>query len=647
MLLNNSSRGRYVKFGSPFILVAFLLYLQHSGPSISYSRTAHRGNTKATLTVEKELAALRQEVAELRIAQSPRNAMSSTDITTQIKSIKMQLLQTRLDRVHDTREAKKRLIPLLEAEVRRFPQGGPPTIQSVDARNALRDAVSIKLAQDVIEARVTSELRALTYPSPPPANSSETYKRRRPTYSTALFDMFDKLGCSYNYNANGWWVWRGAHRTNVLVVLGTGHVEETALQYLVQRGYVVWGRRQDTCNDRVCREGISYLGFLADASSPAKPNASSLLFIHGHLRSWHQPDPLSDMLADSMQCLHKTKRYVPLGWWSQTAAHRIWGNTNSRFARDYNMAVGGSGPTKGDFLLGFCCGQFAVSRELIEQNSIGFYQQLYEARLELKITDFALEFYWHIMFGEEEYTKAYFGVPKECQKVQNISLPVTQYSRLGQWTNKERAEVTVVLGFREAADEAAMRYVAEVRAVFPAEVNIWVRNHAYACSEKEWQSSLHCDFHRGYLHFTNDQDRPDSDAYIFLKGKEVPTADFAQHALRRAKCATAAARYTPLHDTRHAQNSLEAKTTFLVGARDHGTKDFGLHRMDALQAYNGSEFVVPKATLANASFPLLQATYEHFLMKTVDPADSEAELDHYWHYFFGEEHLMAPFSCPA
>ena len=606
--------------------------------------------SQVVTAISANLTALKEVQTEL---QTKLTAVLSENI-----KIKLRLLQIRLDRVYDTRIVKQKELPPLEDALRKVraleanaTDKGAYHHQLRAVEKDIEDVKAIQTAQTIIEKRVTEDMRRLAHPG---YTEESQHRISQATFvHKELEDTFDpliptlrKLNCSFNHNENGIWAWREGYNTERLVVLGTDRPDQKTMDTLLGLGYAVWERRVDRCYDSRCREGISYMTYLSDVSSPAKPTADTTLFVHGHLLSWHSPLPLGELLDDGVACQKKIGRYVPLDWWSQSHAHNNWGNINGRFARDYNMAVGGLGPTKGNKLLHFCCGQFAVSRELIERNSIALYTELHEARLEQKFTDYAMEFYWHLLFGEEEVTDPFYGIPKECQHPENISLPVTQYSRLGQWTNKERAEVTVVLGFREAADEAAMRYVAEVRAVFPAEVNIWVRNHAYACSEKEWRHEQHCDYHRGYLLFTNDQDRPDSDAYIFLKGKEVPTADFAQHALRRAKCATAAARYTPLHDTRHAQNSLEAKTTFLVGARDHGTKDFGLHRMDALQAYNGSEFVVPKATLANASFPLLQATYEHYILEFRGREDTHWELDYYWHYFFGQNLTMAEMTCP-
>ena len=510
-------------------------------------------------------------------------------------------------------------------------------------RREANAAKSIAAAQYIIEARIIDDIRAIRFPHLRAEREAKkdynTFLHKElPDSYDPMLPMVRKHNASWNYNAVGLWAWTTeTPQTATLMVLG-GFASPDTVSLFLSAGYVIWRRTTPNFDDH-CREEVGYLTYLSDDLSPAKPESEVIAFIHGHKMSWHQLAPLMTIIADGIECQKKIHAYVPLDWHGLSVPLDHWGNTNGRYAKEWNRALAGSQVTEGDKLVPFCCGQFAVSKEMVRSKSVLYYTKILEARMSQKYDAYSAEFFWHIIFGApEEDLQSRQGIPKICQKPQNLTLPLKAFSRTGQWTKSEGVpRVTIVLGHRNASDEVAIDFVRNVTAVFPEEYNIWVRSPIHICSQYEWRSEKRCGTHRGYLSFLNDLERPASEVYVFIKGESVPDAAFVAKIAERIECAMTSQRYTPLHDAPHQNTSREMGIDF---GRLKGDEP-----KEGLRAFAGEEFVVPRALVPDYS-QQLQNTYEHFLFERHVGKQVKAEdLTYFWHWFLGEKEVMTEISC--
>eukprot|EP01061_Rhynchopus_euleeides_P006714 TRINITY_DN15785_c0_g2_i1.p1 TRINITY_DN15785_c0_g2~~TRINITY_DN15785_c0_g2_i1.p1 ORF type:complete len:664 (+),score=151.09 TRINITY_DN15785_c0_g2_i1:48-2039(+) len=503
-----------------------------------------------------------------------------------------------------------------------------------------------RVAQTMIKERLLDDMRELLYPGyrQEPDNSTTYVSQDLPDDFDPTVPLLKEIrGTQMNGNAYGVWAWKkdAIHLGKQLIVIAAEKPRRQTLTLLLNQGFVVWKRRFHCPGD--CREGISYLAYLADDTSPAKPMPPTVTFIHGHMMSWHQQDSLMDTIQDGIDCSSKTKSYVPLGHHGMPNSNKVWGR-ESRFVLAYIEAMGEFGIPKGMNFTNFCCAQFVVTRDLIQRNSRTYYKTFFEKKVELRINSFMTEYAFGWMFGDPEVRNATRGPPDVCAKKHAIVAPFVNTSRSGQWTNPAvRPRVTFVLGERDRSDAVSNAVVHSLMKFAPADTSVWMRHKCFWCGA-QWRGQHCCGFTKGYLSFINtfknDAIRPESDFYVFLKGSEPFTQQQVDGIMRKVDCAEKTQRYTPLHTEWHLKTNKELGYHWLTNLteRSYATNE-------PLRAFNGSEFVVPHNVLVNAGFDALQSTFELFTIECGVRRTKPQLLDHYWHWLMGEKPRMV--NCPA
>ena len=564
-------------------------------------------------------------------APSPRR--NTTDLEAKVAELTSTVTHLQLARLHDQyfeaealREAKQKEARLTLGKIDAAKKAGQPTT-TLDA--SLAEATNVHLTQSVVKERLLNEMRELSHPGHMKApDPNSTFVASNETGVDVAVPFLRQSGYSFNYNAHGLWAWRpGAkHIGSVLVVFGADVLPQDTAAVLMDAGFVVWKRRYRCLTD--CREAVSYLAYLSDDGFPSKPTLEYTAFVHGHKESWHQNAPIDDMVRSGVSCASKLDRYVPLGYVTQSMDHDLWGNTAERFGREYFNSLGAYGVPPTMRFLTFCCAQFVVPRNVIARNKVSFYKHFIEQHQQGKVGGYMAEFVFPYVFGEPAVVEAYGGPPRECQAVRNVVAPFTNYSRAGQWTRSD-ARITFVLGVRSVHNSTANAVVASALEFAP-DVNVWQRHESYHCGVGGTQAC--CGYHKGYLDFWNDEDKPVSDVYVFLHGVDKFTKESVDTILAKVECATKRARYTPLGTIRQESTSTALGYTWLE-KRPYMNKQ-------PLLGYAGGQFVVPRQALLEARFEALQATYETFSVGCQNYRKEPRQLEHYWHWMMGEDATM-------
>ena len=135
-------------------------------------------------------------------------------------------------------------------------------------------------------------------------------------------------------------------------------------------------------------EGPAYLWYIIQRWDTLPDHVA---FIHGHEHAHHQQGdrPLLEMIRDA-----KVQKYgyVPLG----NAWNPIWRRGQNKMCLDTYKKIGLEVP---EFYVTCSGAQFVVSRERIRRNPLEYYKGLYDMKLTLNDC-IALEFSWHVIFGE-------------------------------------------------------------------------------------------------------------------------------------------------------------------------------------------------------------------------------------------------------
>eukprot|EP01061_Rhynchopus_euleeides_P001804 TRINITY_DN11326_c0_g1_i1.p1 TRINITY_DN11326_c0_g1~~TRINITY_DN11326_c0_g1_i1.p1 ORF type:complete len:589 (+),score=182.64 TRINITY_DN11326_c0_g1_i1:86-1768(+) len=433
-------------------------------------------------------------------------------LSTQLNEVTGTVRLLQLGRLHDkwlqaeqVRQTKEREVDTLEQELKTLPVRGSTRRREVGV--SLLRARAAVLAQGIIRERLMEDMRAATFPNyhEEPDNSTTFVHRDLANDFDPSIPMLKRVeGVRMNANAYGVWAWKqgvNPHTAN-LVVIAADKPKQHTVELLLEGGYIVWKRHYHCPGE--CRELVSYLSYLADDTSPAKPMPKHIIFIHGHEESWHQPAPLLELIADGVECSNNTGAYVPLGHHGMPLGSAAYGTQDGRLVNTYVEHLGEFGVPRGKTLEGFCCAQFVVTPQLIKRNTMSFYKTFLEKKLELKVDGFLGEFAFGWIFGDPEVRAATGGPPAQCRKRREIAAPFVASSRSGMWTNPiTKPRFTVVLGQRSANETENLEVVASLTRLLPDSANVWIRHESHWCSAGNWVGDHCCGPHRGYLSFMN------------------------------------------------------------------------------------------------------------------------------------------------
>ncbi|KAJ3167418.1 hypothetical protein HDU88_002340 [Geranomyces variabilis] len=153
-------------------------------------------------------------------------------------------------------------------------------------------------------------------------------------------------------------------------------------------------------------EASTFIKFILD-NYDCLPNKT--VFVHGHRTSWHTPEPMDEILNKmswdraeffkmpaSDRGATDVARYPPDRSVEESVPvelHIFW---NRWFKKKY-------GPVP-ERVEAQCCAQFVVSRHRVRLNSWSWYKEIYDWLISEEVPSYwsgrALEYSWHVMFGE-------------------------------------------------------------------------------------------------------------------------------------------------------------------------------------------------------------------------------------------------------
>jgi hypothetical protein len=177
------------------------------------------------------------------------------------------------------------------------------------------------------------------------------------------------------------------------------------------------------------REANAYLQFIIDYYS----NLPQLIaFVHAHRTAWHQIDPPDIVIA--LRALQWNKyTYMPLNNVISTSEY-IANSANEQEVANYEFwqtcLKDKFGPPPKNGIKTHCCATFVVKREAILAHPKQFYKCINDyitaSRFSTGITSRAIEYTWHVIFGEPTHITYKTCDIFICDSQGNITVPEFQ-----------------------------------------------------------------------------------------------------------------------------------------------------------------------------------------------------------------------------